>query len=259
MSPLQRFVQSTQNPVEHALQYLLVWLAHVDDEYAAEEQAVVRRAFGTSGDSQSEELASIARLSDPDDVAFASKVIQKGLTDEGKALAIELAVLVSVADGRLSVGENHALRFIADVLGIGASTLAQRYTEITGKEFRAPPDLSNAATWTRQSGRREHQSRSDHRKGSRRKEHQKSGTSSGGGNQREKSRGRGTEQVMDRERAREILGVARDATDEEIRSAYRRLAQRTHPDRFRTLGDDAVATAQSWFQQVQKAYEALRR
>lgn len=61
------------------------------------------------------------------------------------------------------------------------------------------------------------------------------------------------------ERAREILGVGENASAEEIKSAYRHLAQRTHPDRFRTLGDDAMATAESWFRQVQTAYQRLQQ
>ena len=45
-----------------------------------------------------------------------------------------------------------------------------------------------------------------------------------------------------------LLGVPRDASADEIRAAYRRLAKRAHPDR---PGGDAAA-----FARLQSAYEA---
>lgn len=48
----------------------------------------------------------------------------------------------------------------------------------------------------------------------------------------------------------QILGVDEEASGEEIRSAYRRLVRRYHPD----LGGDAEAEK---FRRVQEAYETL--
>lgn len=50
----------------------------------------------------------------------------------------------------------------------------------------------------------------------------------------------------------EVLGVARTATADEIKRAYRKLAKEHHPDRN---PDDASAEAK--FKEVQRAYEAL--
>lgn len=50
----------------------------------------------------------------------------------------------------------------------------------------------------------------------------------------------------------EILGVARNATQEEIKKAYRKLAMAYHPDR--NPGDKE---AENKFKQVQEAYDAL--
>ena len=50
-----------------------------------------------------------------------------------------------------------------------------------------------------------------------------------------------------------ILGVAREATADEIRKAHRRLSRELHPDKH--PGDKATAER---FKQVQEAYEVLK-
>jgi uncharacterized membrane protein YkvA (DUF1232 family) len=57
----------------------------------------------------------------------------------------------------------------------------------------------------------------------------------------------------------EILGVSRGATQEEIKSAYRKQAQRYHPDRVEHLGDEFQQLAKQKFQEIQEAYEILSR
>ncbi|CAK7331929.1 unnamed protein product [Dovyalis caffra] len=54
----------------------------------------------------------------------------------------------------------------------------------------------------------------------------------------------------------EVLGISRDSTSEEIRSAYRKLALQRHPDKLVQSGlSQAEATAQ--FQELVHAYEVL--
>src|SRR5438309_1588056 len=50
----------------------------------------------------------------------------------------------------------------------------------------------------------------------------------------------------------EVLGVARDATDEDIKKAYRKLAMLYHPDR--NLGD---GDAHEKFKEASEAYQVL--
>ena len=55
----------------------------------------------------------------------------------------------------------------------------------------------------------------------------------------------------------EILGIAPGATAEDIRSAYRKQAQRYHPDRVSHLGEEFQQMAKQKFQEIQRAYETL--
>ena len=52
----------------------------------------------------------------------------------------------------------------------------------------------------------------------------------------------------------EILGVAKNATEEDIKKAYRKLAMKHHPDR--NQGDTAKA-AEERFKEAKEAYEML--
>lgn len=51
----------------------------------------------------------------------------------------------------------------------------------------------------------------------------------------------------------DVLGVARDATADQIKKAYRKLARQHHPD----LNPDNKAKAEAQFKQVQQAYDIL--
>ena len=48
-----------------------------------------------------------------------------------------------------------------------------------------------------------------------------------------------------------ILGVSRDASEDEIKKAYRRLAKQYHPDVNKTAG------AEEKFKEIQNAYQQI--
>lgn len=54
-----------------------------------------------------------------------------------------------------------------------------------------------------------------------------------------------------------VLGLTKDATDDEIRKAYRKMAMQYHPDRVATLGDDVKAAATKKFQEINEAKERI--
>ena len=57
--------------------------------------------------------------------------------------------------------------------------------------------------------------------------------------------------------AYQVLGVSPDATDDELKKAYRRLALEHHPDRVATLGEDVRRAAEKKFQEINAAKERI--
>ncbi|WP_257456392.1 TerB family tellurite resistance protein [Archangium lipolyticum] len=55
------------------------------------------------------------------------------------------------------------------------------------------------------------------------------------------------------------LGLTPEASDADIKKAYRQLAAAHHPDRVAHLGQGAVQQASRRFQEIKEAYEELRR
>ena len=54
-----------------------------------------------------------------------------------------------------------------------------------------------------------------------------------------------------------VLGVSRNATDEEIKKAYRKLSRKYHPDA--NINNPNKDQAEEKFKEVQQAYEQIMR
>ena len=59
--------------------------------------------------------------------------------------------------------------------------------------------------------------------------------------------------------AYKILEITKDASDDEVKSAYRKMAKKYHPDKVIHLGKEHQIGAEEKFRQVQKAYEKLQK
>lgn len=55
----------------------------------------------------------------------------------------------------------------------------------------------------------------------------------------------------------EILGVSRSASADEIKSAYRRMAKKYHPDLYSMKSEEERKNAEQKFKEVQHAYAVL--
>jgi DnaJ like chaperone protein len=56
-----------------------------------------------------------------------------------------------------------------------------------------------------------------------------------------------------------ILGIESNATDEEVKKAYRKMAIAFHPDKVAAMGEEYQKGAKEKFQQIQDAYEAIKK
>lgn len=55
-----------------------------------------------------------------------------------------------------------------------------------------------------------------------------------------------------------VLGLDSNASNEEIKKSYRRLAMKYHPDRVEGLGEEVRKNAEAQFREINEAYETLK-
>ena len=63
----------------------------------------------------------------------------------------------------------------------------------------------------------------------------------------------------DTDSAYAVLEISPSATDDEVKSAYRRMAMKNHPDKVATLGPDVQKAAEEKFRKIQEAYETIKK
>ncbi|RFC53866.1 TerB family tellurite resistance protein [Brumimicrobium aurantiacum] len=56
-----------------------------------------------------------------------------------------------------------------------------------------------------------------------------------------------------------VLGTTKDATDAEVKKAYRKMAVRYHPDKVAQMGEEYQKGAKEKFQRIQEAYENIKK
>ncbi len=75
--------------------------------------------------------------------------------------------------------------------------------------------------------------------------------------EREQTSGRPREQESSQKNAYAVLGVGRDASPEEIKQAFRKLANKYHPDKVSHMGDEFRELAERRFKEIQEAYQEV--
>lgn len=65
--------------------------------------------------------------------------------------------------------------------------------------------------------------------------------------------------VKNSESAYKILEITPQATDEEVRKAYKRMAVKHHPDKVHHLGEDVQKAATDKFKEVNAAYDQIKK
>ena len=56
-----------------------------------------------------------------------------------------------------------------------------------------------------------------------------------------------------------ILEIEKDATDEEVKKAYRKMAIKYHPDKVSHMGEEYKESAKQKFQRMKDAYDAIKK
>ena len=65
------------------------------------------------------------------------------------------------------------------------------------------------------------------------------------------------QETMEKRDYYEVLEVPKNATSDEIKKAYRKMAIKYHPDKVATLGEDVQKAAEEKFKAISQAYEAI--
>ena len=65
--------------------------------------------------------------------------------------------------------------------------------------------------------------------------------------------------IKDQESTYKILEISSDATDDEVKKAYRRMATKYHPDKVVHLGPDVQKAAKEKFQMLNQAYTRIKK
>ncbi|SDS45549.1 DnaJ like chaperone protein [Polaribacter sp. KT25b] len=55
-----------------------------------------------------------------------------------------------------------------------------------------------------------------------------------------------------------ILEISKEATDDEVKTAYRKMVKKYHPDKLQGLGEEHLKGANEKFQSIQAAYEKIK-
>ena len=65
--------------------------------------------------------------------------------------------------------------------------------------------------------------------------------------------------IKETDSAYKILGVDANASDEEMKKAYREMAKKNHPDLVSNLGEEVREAAEKKFQEINAAYESIKK
>lgn len=245
-SHLMRQLKGRNQQLASCVKLLLLWIAASDGKFDEEEKKYLCSVFETDDQTISTSiLMQMVSQLDLDSFELAIRALAAEAA-ELRTGFLDLAITMAVVDSRIAISENHILRFYADALNLGRSILEDRYVAITGYAIPMPGDPSSVAWWsevTRKASERKKKNQ----------QHESHYSSRGSGWRNSSGNG------MSEEQARAVLGVRKDSSMKDIKSAYRSLAAIFHPDRVESMGSAATLLAAERFKMIQQAYRRLTK
>lgn len=231
----------------------LVMLA--DEEEDPQEKTLLEQIATSSGLEEIvvEDILLLARRRDTASIRLACQVLRKQLNAEGQRRFLELCISMVAADGYVTIPEQHVLRFLADLFHIGPEKLRDLYQSVVGADLPPLGDPSSPDWWTQQTNGQEKRRQDQEREESRSRSRQTHSRTTSDSSQTSSEDGI---PPKDR-RAYNVLGLDPGASESEIKEAYRQMAKKHHPDRYRQAGEEAVNAANERFRQIKRAYNHL--
>lgn len=159
-----------------------------------------------------------------------------------RKLALQCALEVALDTEALSLPQHLAMRTAVEALAMEPGFLEQIFKERTGGFLPPPWDPSRPEAWPHGDP------------------HGTSGHRSGGGSPPSMSKQPHVDDPrIARIKALAMLGLDEEATEDEIRQAFRRVSKVHHPDHFQPLGEEATQAATQAFRRIKEAYDFLLR
>jgi len=250
-----------RNPQGVALVYLLGWIAGCDGKIDDKESGFLTEIAATllNDNGAAASFLPVIKKSATKDVIAACRHLLKSLDRKNVQPLFEVTLAMAMADGVFSVGENHIIRFIADLLGLTKDQFTASFQNVTGRNPQPPSDLSKASWWDERDRQREAQSARE--RTTRQEEQRRQSSEPSGSRSTSQGQGRTASPPPSRNSRRsdalKHLGLEDGASHEEIRAAYKRLAKVHHPDRFEGLSVEIIEAANLSFRRIREAYEFL--
>ena len=234
---LEKLLMRSSNRAGDCVALALGWVAFCDDSFTDREEAALREVIAQSrGEDRAEELLWLAQRGHADDLALACELLKESLDEDNRRVFLRMAIGLAMLDGYLAVSENHTLRFFADLFEVPPREFRKMFRDMTQGSFFLPGDPSSGPWWERVESRRRESTR---------------------GEGKERRATRSEANAMSRQKALSILGLEDSDDEAALRKKFRKMAHVHHPDKFQTMGDEAVEQAARVFARIREAYQFL--
>ncbi|MFI0472643.1 DnaJ domain-containing protein [Halomonas sp. HMF6819] len=273
-SRFERVLIESRSRVDTAALLLLAWVLCKRPELSPTQrlQRLARAGAQFRHATGLKQLLEIAGEQDVSALQLAAEVVRDESTPARRLTILQQAIGLATDDGALSPSNHYVLRFLADVLAFDPTALATLFSELTGHALTPAEDISRSDYWLREDAAfrqaqaeraRAEQQAEQQRAREREKAREKAEQANEQARRERERHERASRSTPDpsgaykSRRALAVLGLSPGATREEIRRAYRRLAQLHHPDRAYAKSEHHVALASQRFQRIKNAYDYL--